>query len=267
MDRSVRCWIFTCLLGMGFALAAGAAVGQEFRVETEVTFGRDAKTSESLTLFAGDVVYDLVLGTAGETSSEIVETTIFDVRRGKLVLLDPARQVRTLLTTEQLLEFSAEIKKRGSQQVEQAAFFQPDFELSYNSEQLLLTLSSERLTYRARGQAARSPDAAQRFRQFADWYARLNAMRPGNLPPFGRLELNKALAERELIPQEIERTTVLDRPVGSRTQVVTAKHTVTWLLSGTDRRRIEEAGKQNVNFREVAPQEYWASSLPKSAGK
>lgn len=262
MVRSMRGRFPTWSLLLALTPLVGVSVfGQEFRVETEIFLDRASKPMiESLTLFSGEVAYDILL-------TPVSETTVFDIRRGKITLLDRKRQLRATLTTEQLLEFSAAIKQRGSQKVEQAAFFEPAFETTYNAEQLLVTLSSEPLTYRARGIAARSEEAAQRYRQFADWYARLNAMQPNNLPPFGRLELNKALAERGLIPQEIERTIVRERPLTDRTSVVTSKHTVNWLISGTDRKRIEEAGQQLVNFREVLPQEYWADLFPKGPAK
>lgn len=237
-----------CLGCWGLAVPA---LAQEFRVETEV-FVEDGKEpiAESLTLFTADVVYDLLLLPS-------VETTIFDTKRGKLVLLDNERQVKATLTTEQLMEFTAAIKARGIQQVT-AALFQPRFETTYDEEQLRLTLASDSLTYKAKGLVPKHEEDAQRYRQFADWYARLNAIRPGNLPPFGRLELNQALAERNLLPLEVERTVVFDRPLGNRKLFAKSKHAVNWIISGTDRGRIETAGQNLVKFREVSPQEYWA---------
>jgi hypothetical protein len=241
----------------GFALARFTAA-QDFRVETEVYLDQAREPAyESLTLFTGDVIYDYLLAPDEEsTTFDIRETTMFDIRRGKLVLLDPRRQVKTSLTTEQLAEFSAAIKQRGTAQGP-PDLFQPVFETSFDAEQNRLTLASDRLTYSAKAVPARHESGAHRYRQFADWYARLNAIRPGNVPPFGRLELNQALAERGLIPQEIERTVVVDRPVADKTRYAKSKHTVTWLISGTDQGRIDQTGHDLAKFQEVAPSEYW----------
>lgn len=226
------------------------SLAQEFRIETEV-FEADKKApvAESLTLFSGDIVYDFVLG-------EREEITIFDIQRRRIVLLNPAQKIKAELSFVDLLEFCSAIKTRATgENVE--ALFSPQFEQSFDEERGLLTLASEQLTYTAKGLATKQPEAAIRFQQFADWYARLNGMRPGNLPPFGRIELNKALAERQLIPQEVTRVVVLDRPVADRKMQARSHHVVTWLISGTDRKRIETAGSYLTNFRQVLLKEYW----------
>jgi hypothetical protein len=245
---------------LGFATAVLPAVAQDFRMETEVYTDRGQEpTSESLTLFRGDVVYDFLL-------VPHVETTVLDIRRGKLILLDPQREVRTSLTVEQLAEFSAAIKVRGTSQGP-AHLFQPQFTTTFDELQTRLTLESEKLTYSVKAVSARHATGAQRYRQFADWYARLNAIRPENLPPFGRLELNQALAERGLLPLEIERSLVLDRRVADKKLHARSKHAVTWLISGTDQGRIELTGQQLTKFREVSPAEYWADPVQTAKSK
>jgi hypothetical protein len=230
--------------------ATVSAAGQEFRVGTDVYVDDEKKpVSESLTLFTSDVVYDFLLKPAEEA-------TIFDIRRGKLVLLDSQHQTKTSLTTGELAEFSSAIKVLGVQKGA-VGLLQPQFDMNYDAEQFRVTLSSEWLTYKAKGVTAQHLEAAQRYRQFADWYARLNAIRPGSLPPFGRLELNQALAERGLLPQEIERTVVLDRPVAKKTLHAKSKHAIIWILSNTDRKRIEQAGRDLANFQEIEPTAYW----------
>jgi hypothetical protein len=233
---------------------------QDFRVATEVLVDHEEDpTSESLTLFTGDVVYDFLL-------APNEETTVFDIRRGKIQLLDPRREIKTSLTTEQLAEFSAAIKSRGSAQGP-THLFQPAFQFSFDDEQKRLTLSSDRLTYAVKGIPAKHPSGAQRYRQFADWYARLNAIRPGNLPPFSRLELNEALADRNLLPLEVERSLVVDRPVGNKTLHAKSKHTITWLISGTDQGRIDQTAHDLAKFREVLPSEFWMESLKTARNK
>ncbi len=224
---------------------AGSIVwADDFRVETEVFLDTQSEpTVATLTIFKGHVVYDFVLGAEPET-------TIFDVARGRIVLLDPQRKVKTTLTTEKLAEFTAAIQVRGNQR-EKLGLFAPNFELA-EEEPHKFTLTSPNLTYRVQGQVAKQPDAVERYRTFADWYARLNAVRPPNLPPFGRLEVNRHLAERQWLPERIERSA---NP--GRRQMAHSVHVVNWLLSNTDENRLAQAARQQAEFMEVSLAQYW----------
>jgi len=225
-----------------------------FRVETEVFIEEDREpVVETLTVFSGDVVYDFQLGTERET-------TVFDVRRGRIVLLDATRQIKSTVKTEALAEFTAAIQARAAQ-ADDPGLFRPEFELEEAGPDQF-ALVSPSLIYRVQGRPSKHPAGAEQFRMFADWYARLNALRPPNVPPFGRIELNRALAERNLLPQEIERTTVTNRRL-----VVRSVHTVNWILSNTDAKRIEKAARQLAEFREVKLVEYWGASDLATAGR
>ena len=242
-------YVFALALICSISLVANLTA-QEFRVETEVFTGENIEpVSESLTIFSGDVVYDFLLG----TSEEI---TVFDMNRGRMVLLNPQRQIKAEISTADLLEFCAAIKNRTASDHE-ASLFAPLFQQTFDEERSLLKLTSDRMTYAAKGIVPKQPGAAQRYQQFADWYARLNALKPGNLPPFGRIELNKSLAERNLIPVEIVRTLTFDRPIADKKLVARSQHAATWLISNTDRKRIETAGNHLSKFRKVSPKEYW----------
>jgi hypothetical protein len=242
-----QCWVLVaaCCMSMMTSLVA-----QEFRIETEVFVGDSTEpVSESLTIFAGEVVYDFLLG-----DSE--EITIFDINRGRIMLLDPRQQVKAELSTVDLLQFCEAIKNRTAKEFD-AALFAPLFQQSFDEERSLLTLTSDRMTYAVKGMAPKQPEATQRYQQFADWYARLNALKPGNLPPFGRIEVNKSLAERNLIPVELERTLMVERPIADKKLIARSHHATTWLISNTDRKRIETAGNYVSKFRKVSPKEYW----------
>ena len=243
-----RCGFLLAVL-CGNLLSANLTA-QEFRVETEVFIADKVEpVSESLTIFSGDVVYDFSIG-----GSE--EITIFDINRGRIALLDPRQQLKSEVTTAELLEFCDAIKNRTANERD-ASLFAPLFQQTFDEERSFITLTSDRMIYAAKGTVPKQPLAANRFQQFADWYARLNALRPGNLPPFGRIELNKSLAERNLIPLEIERTLVVDRPIADKKVVLRSEHVATWLISNTDRKRIETAGNHLSKFRKVSPKEYW----------
>lgn len=224
------------------------ALAQDFRVDTDVFLDEEKETySEHLTLFQGTVVYDFsVKGPA--------EITILNLQSGEISLLDINRKKRSDLTTKELLEFSARIKAIGtSKQAEDLV--SPKFDAAFDDTQNLLELTSRKISYRADGIKPSDPSVAERYREFTDWYARLNSMRPPNPPHFGRLELNSELASRGLVPQEITRT-VTYGGLFSRPQIARSRHVIGTGLSGSDRRRIDEAGGYLVSFAKVSPAEY-----------
>ncbi|MEX0818356.1 MAG: hypothetical protein WD070_02150, partial [Pirellulaceae bacterium] len=227
---------------------AGGLLAQDFRVDTDVYLGEDKETfSEHLTLFRGPVVYDFAV-------KGVDEVTILNLQTGEITLLDVKRRQRADLTTADLLSFSARIKAIGiDKQAEDLVA--PKFEVRFDDEQNSLELVSRKITYRATGMKPSEAAVATRYREFTDWYARLNSMRPPNPPHFGRLELNRELADRGLLPQDIERTVMLGR-LFSKPQKARSHHVVGMTISGTDRRRIDEAGGYLVSFTKVSPADY-----------
>lgn len=182
---------------------------------------------------------------------------MFDIRRGRIVTLDPHRKIQTVLTTENLLEFCTAMKTRPASSGNEG-LFHPQFQTVFDETARVLTLSSDTLVYQARGEVPKEAEAAARYHQFADWYARLNAFRPGNLPPFGRIELNRGLAERNLVPTEVTRTVTMKRTLGSKRLVHRSLHHIQWTISNSDRSRIETVGDQLTSFPQVAVKDYWA---------
>lgn len=251
MSRSAVSWQKLVAFALAFALSSNGAVNllaQDFRVDTDVYLGDEEETfSEHLTLFRGSVVYDFAV----KGSEEI---TIFNLQNGEITLLDVKRKTRAVLTTAELLEFSARIKAIGTSN-EGADLVAPKFEVKFDDDQKSLELISQKITYRATGMAPSEASIATRYREFTDWYARLNSMRPPNPPHFGRLELNRELADRGLLPKTIERTIDLGR-LFSKPQQARSQHVVHMAISGTDRRRIDEAGGYLVSFAEVSPADY-----------
>ncbi len=241
-------------LSLGVLLLAGARVsGQsvEFRVDTDVFLGEEKEPfAENVTLFKAGLVYDFPL--AGPR-----EITVFDPSRGRFVLLDGERQVKTTLTTQELLEFVAAMKVHAEERGGLfAAAADPQFEQRFDNATGWVALQAPKIRYRARGQQPELELAAARYREFADWYARLNATRPGSLPPFARIELNRVMAERGWIPGEVELTLESQEQQRNRRVVLRSRHFPFWRLSATDHKRLEEAGTQLAQFRAVSFTEY-----------
>lgn len=235
------------------AVLAGTVQAEDFRVETEVFVeSNEQPVVTTLTLFRGTTVYDFM-------GKEAQQITIFDINRGRIILLDSHRKVKTTVTTDQLLRFTASLKAnaRGST----VDLVTPEMKESYDKQAGTLEMVSKRLKYRVNAIQPPSKEIAERYRIFADWFARLNSMHVGNLPPFARLQLNAALANHGLIPQSVERTVSPANRVGS-SQHVRSSHLINWQLTNTDRKRISRAGDYMAKFSSVSPASYWKQSKP-----
>ena len=244
------------LLGVVLGLPAASVWAEDFRILTRVYAG-EAKTddpadaepvAETLTIFADGVAYDFL------TSGKREEITIFDPKQQRIVLLDPHRRLQTVLSFDQILSFVAQVKLR-LEETGREAFANPTFEVQTPepagaSDQRLI-LSSPTITYEVEGESTPARELVDQYYAFADWYARLNTMRPGNAPPFARLRVNAELAERQWIPRRVLRRVVFDGMLRKRTQVMRSIHQTTRLVSQSDRKRIERATTAAATYRMV----------------
>ena len=110
------------------------------------------------------------------------------------------------------------------------------------------------MTYRARGTREDDLSLLRRVRFFHDWYARLNATRPGGSPPYARLKLNAILEEKQILATEIHKSQTF---LGSPPQTLSFRsvHKIDRELTTEDRHRIalaeaSQKGCQAVTFRE-----------------
>lgn len=234
-------------------LLSATAVAQDFRIDTEI-FGKDEKkpVSQNKTLFANGVVYDFLLG--DPLVNETREITIFDPAHEEFVLLDVARRVRLTLTKKQLVEINAAMRQLGEEK--DPGLFDTNFEVTFDDQEQWLTLANKRIEYRARGASPDNPEAIAVYRHFADWYARLNATRPGSIPPFARLELNEAIAQRGFIPAEVRLEISPKQRLFGKTFEASSRHSTIWQISRTDRTSIEKANRYRASFEEVSFEEY-----------
>lgn len=233
---------------------------QDFRMESWVYRGKEKEpVSESLTLFKGGMVYDFAL-------PELNEITVFDPSHARFVLLDCKRQVKTVLTTVEILEWVEDLKLRQGSTKDY--LFEPKFEESYDAESRWIAMTGKDdnpISYRAKLLDPRPADAAyvKEYRRFADWYSRLNAAYKGNLHTLARIPLNKAIAERGGVPEEVELTIS-----GWGGKAVRSRHLFNWKLSATDLKRIEKAGDglseyENVSLSKFRPNTKVAASQGK----
>jgi hypothetical protein len=256
-------WLVGILAGL-----PAVADAQDFRVDTELFQNQEKEPFlQTLTIFADGVIYDF-------RETEPREATVFDPRHGRFTLLDESRQTKASVTTQELLDFTLALETHAAQEKDRLFAFcaLPHFEttdkpIERNGQSLLeVRLSARPLLYVAEGQRPPQPEAVKAYRQFADWFARLNATCPGNLPPGARLALNEALADRELLPLEITRTIPAAGPLGKKLELK-SQHRVNWALAGQDRKKIERAGDMMAKFAAVSYDEYRGLPAKSAAAK
>lgn len=231
---------------------ASLANAEDFRVQSKVFVG-DATTpaSETTTLFHNGMVYDFL--------AEPEEVSIFDPARGRFVLIDKARSVRTEISTEKISAFIEAMRKRASEHDEEFVRFlaKPELTQTIDKATSVRTFGSPWLTYELTNEPARSADVANQYSEFSDWYARLNAMTsPRALPPFARVQVNAALRQRQEIPKEVRLTVSPKQPSKRGQYAVRSEHAVQWRLSTVDRRRIEEINGALTDYQAVEFEAY-----------
>ncbi len=241
------------ILGILASLASHAttsnAQSQDFRIETNVYVGDEPEPiSHTVTLFATGVVYDFV---DGETADEPVQIALFrhptPSRPGEFILLDVAEKRRTEISTERIERLMEKLSRWAGEQEDPLLKFsaKPEFEESFDEETGRLTLTDPIWKYQVASVPAEKPSALARFREFSDWYAKLNTMMHGTPPPMPRLKLNEALERHGIMPVEIRRTVLTE------STELRATHLFSWRLSREDRARLDEASRYLASFEKV----------------
>ncbi|MFN0020066.1 MAG: hypothetical protein ACKVP0_17540 [Pirellulaceae bacterium] len=246
--------ILSCIVLAAGVQMAATTLALDFRVETDVFIGNDKEpVAENLTLFSDGQVYDFVL-------SGSREITIYDPARGQFKLLDTERKLKSSVSTQNLLELvegmEGAIAKGGNPYLR--ALVKPTFETKVeefedNGEtRVRVTMTSKEITYKVVGQRPQHAEAVHAYRQFGDFFSRFNAVRKGGLLPGARLALDQVLAERGLVPIEVER---IDSTPGRKLEV-RSRHLINWILSKQDHQRITDAGNYLAEFKDVDFEEH-----------
>ena len=253
ITRLARLGVVTLSLSATAGLAELAAAA-EFRIQTSLYMG-GAKdpASKNLTLFKDDVVYDYI-----ESPQEV---TMFDPRRGRFVLFDVERRLRTEIPTKDVARNLQELRVHLANQKDNpvAKFFQaPQFDTALAPETDELVLSSPLLTYRVTTLPVDDSAALMTYIRFANAYAQLNAVtKPGSMPPFPRMAMNEILKSRGVIPAKLEFTFSNPAKLAANKSVtLKSVHNVQWRLFADDNKQIAETGKHLVTFKLVPPKEY-----------
>ena len=241
------------------SLATSPVLGEAFRIENQV-FVEDEETPriESATIFHEDLVYDFL-----KTPEEI---TVFDRATGRIILLNPAKKIRTNLTIRDLELLSQRLRAWSASQPDKFLQFSasPQFEEEYDPSTGALQLTSPWVTYKVTSKAPNRSEMLKLYLDFCDCYSLLNTrLNPGTRPPFPRIELNHVLARLQRMPEEVELTV---RPQGDRflAEKTTARsvHRVVPHLVESDRNRVAQTDRYMATFQVLPFAEYQSRIQP-----
>lgn len=228
-----------------------SAKGQDMRIETEVFSGKSKDpVFENITLFTGDSVYDF-----SRTGPEKI--TVYDRAKGRFVLLNVEQETKVVLDHATVQGYVDLLKSREKLNKKEPFLFNPEFAEKFDEGKSELTLSSDEMTYQIAGMQSKSDSSFEAYIDFANWYSKLSATDPRQMPPFARLEVNKAIDKYKLIPKSVERIYRPKNNVFGNTIQAKTKHYVVWQLSRKDRQRIDNALDYITSFDEVSLSEFY----------
>ncbi|MEX2309935.1 MAG: hypothetical protein WD738_20350 [Pirellulales bacterium] len=229
--------------------ATAIAVAEGFRIETRIFIGDEEQpASETTTLFLEGAVYDFL----AQPPQIAVFRKAGGGKPGRFILLDAERRIRTELSTDQLAGAMEKLRAWAERQRDPFLKFaaNPEFEESFAAESGKLVLASHLENYTVATAPAEHPQAVPEYREFLDWYTRLNTLLSAGPPPEPRLRLNEALARHKAIPLKVELTRAGEK------EPLRAEHHFTWRLSQDDMKRIDEVRASLASYRVVSNEEF-----------
>ncbi len=248
--------IIRCIILIPAAIICIATVGlpcvgqaEDFHVESSVYSGKDPKpVSQNTTIFRAGIVYDYL-------SDKTV--AVFDKPRGRFLLVDPARKVKTEVKTEDLQHFCDELQERAAKEGNAyvKALANPQFDVSVDEKTAELVLKNSHMSYRVSTLKAESEEAALQYREFSDWYARLNAM-TNHTPPFARLAVNQELHSRGLVATQVQLNIPRQLGIGGHGVSLRSEHQIKWKLLKLDLDMITTTETQLGSFRAVSLEKF-----------
>ncbi len=226
----------------------------EFKIETKI-FGDDPQSavSHNRTLFSETFVFDFRFSM--ESVDEPLEVAIFDANQRQFILLDSKREIRLKLDNLQLLRILDGMGK-DLQENEKTGFlvfeeFQEDYQVQSNR----VTVSNDFIWYSATGERPKNESVLKRYFEFLDPYTLLSVSDPGRMPPFARLRLNSAVKKYGFIPTQVS-LVVKPSEFNRFDFQASSRHKIEVKLDASDKKLIETAKKNWVEFRAVELAEY-----------
>lgn len=229
-------------------VASAKAAATAFRVDTDVyAEGTKEPVKQTLTLFKEGVYYDFAI-------DETQAVTVIDPLHGRIILLSPQKQKKTILKTEQVNSYLAQAREQITG-TELAAMLTAAGQVHFDPQQNKLRVGDDTLYYEATLQTPKDASMAQQYADFADWSARLNAILPPKFPPYLRLALNRQIAERGFLPEAIYRVAQHK----NTTNTLRAQLIANGRLSTEDTSKLQKVGELLQTCDEVTIEEFFGA--------
>jgi hypothetical protein len=240
----------------GWPALAAAAPGDGFRIDNSVqVVNQPGPATESTTIFSGGVVYDYMTAPA--------ETVVFQQAESRFILLNMKSRTRAELTTAEVGVFTDHLQQLAARSPDPLARFlaAPKFNESFNEATNELSLTSPLVTYRLTLGPVEDPAVIEQYHEFYDWFARLNALlKPRSSPPFARLVVNAALAQRGATPSQVALTLAAGK--GNQQSItIRSTHRITRPLPPTDLERVAKTRESIARFKLVGFDQYRKAEL------
>jgi len=248
----MRCYCLPIALLAAGLLRPWPAEAQSVRFDNKVYVGDEREPAvQSTTIFHEGHIYDYL-----EKPTEIV---VLDSRLQQFVILDATRRTSARVSGRDVQGFTEQLRQRGSGQTEGLVKFllAPAFHEQFDASTGTLKLEGEWMTYQVQTQKPSSPEILKLYREFSDWYAKLNPMlNAAARPPFARLMLNAALEEHGLLPREVVMTITMRKGLFPKRSQIRSEHHLIDHLSEADLNRIKQTHEFMVIFKPVSLEEY-----------
>jgi hypothetical protein len=249
--------ISVAMIAVGFTIGANSLRAEGFRIETKIFAGdedEEEPVSQTTTLFLEGVVYDFI--------EQPAQVAVFrhptGGKPGRFILLEPAQRIQTEITTDQLSGAMTKLRTWAARQDDPFLQFaaDPKFKESFEPKAGRLVLASHLESYTVSTTRPEHAESIAEYREFLDWYTKLNTLVTAGPPPEPRLQLNAALARYEVVPLVVE----LQR--AGEKEPLRAEHKFTWRLSREDRDRIEDVRASLASYRAVDNSEFQRATRP-----
>jgi len=134
----------------------------------------------------------------------------------------------------------------------------PKFEEAFDRDAAELTFESPWMSYRLKTVPVEEAETARQYREFCDWYCRLNTqLNPGSRPPFARMIVNEALQRYGQFPQQVD-LTIHPGKDGFLAKKITirSEHQLIRRLLESDRSRVAQTDQYMAIFKPLGFEEY-----------
>lgn len=236
---------------------AEPGAGADFRIDNAVYLGESKEPlCRSTTIFHKGMVYDCMKAPS--------ETIVFDMSAGRFILLNLKNRTRAELTTGEVASFADRLQEVAARSLDPLVKFlaAPKFREHVDRATGTLTLDSPLVVYRLTLLPEQDPRVMAQYHEFSDWYARLNSLlSPGSRPPFGRLVVNAALAQRSATASEVVLRLSSGGASGRGPTTIRSEHRLVRPLTAVDLDRVGQARKQMVGFKPVGFAQYRKTEL------